>query len=212
MKIIPAILTNKREDLEDKLKNLTGLVDWIQIDIIDDKFVKNNSIQLKDLSKVNDIKNFNLEAHLMVENPEKYFIACQNAGIKRVIFHVEAIDNVHDTLKKAEAFSFQKGIALNPETHIKKMYPYLGNIDVVLLMGVNPGFQGQKFIPSTLNKIKEIKKIAPYIRVEVDGGINIKNIKKIADAGADYLVVGSSLWKSKNIKKQLSKLKEQTTS
>ena len=211
MKIIPAILTNKIKDLEDKLKKLSGLVDLIQIDIIDGNFINNKTIGLKDLKKIKLLKNFKLEAHLMVKNPEKYFEDCQKLGIKRVIFHIEAVKNLKEILETANKFKFEIGVALNPKTNIEKIKPYLNRLNLILLMGVNPGFQGQKFIPSVLNKIKTIKKVAPKIKIEVDGGINENNIKKVAYAGADYLIIGSSLWKSENIKKQLSKLKKQAT-
>src|SRR3989338_3537702 len=111
MKIIPAILTNKIKDLEDKLKKLSGLVDLIQIDIIDGNFINNKTIGLKDLKKIKLLKNFKLEAHLMVKNPEKYFEDCQKLGIKRVIFHIEAVKNLKEILETANKFKFEIGVA-----------------------------------------------------------------------------------------------------
>lgn len=207
IKIIPAILTKDPKDLEDKLKKLKGLVDWVQIDVLDGKFVNNNSIQPEDLPQVLT-KNFNLEIHLMVQNPENYFKECQNIGAKRVIFHAEAVENLHNLLNRAKKFNFKVGLALNPETPVKQIQPYLNQINLVILLGVNPGFQGQKFIPSVLNKIKFFKQLAPKIKIEIDGGINLSNIKQIAKAGADYLVIGNALFGSKNFKERLRQLNE----
>jgi len=207
LKIIPAILTKDPKDLEDKLKRLKGLVDWVQIDILDGKFVNNKSIQIKDLPLA-VAKSFNLEIHLMVQNPENYFEECHKIGIKKVIFHLEAVKNLEHILKIINKFNFQKGIALNPKTNIAKIQPYLNHVDSVLLLGVNPGFQGQKFISEIILKIKALKKNAPKIKIEVDGGINLSNIKKIAKAGADYVVIGSALLKSKDVKNRLKQFKE----
>jgi len=199
-KIIPTILTDDFLDLETKLKQLKGLTDWIQIDIADGKFVNNVSIRLEDLSKTKLAAGFNLEAHLMVLAPEKYFSACQKANVKRVVFHLEAAKKLNDILDKAKKFDFLIGIALNPQTPIAKIKPYLKQIDLVLLLAVQPGFQGQKFLPSVLAKIKNLRKIAPETKIEIDGGVNPGNIKKIAEAGADYIVVGSYLFRNKKVK------------
>ncbi len=241
-KIVPAILTSDIKDLKTKLEKLNGLSDWVQIDILDGKFINNKTIELKDLGKIKRVKKFNLEAHLMVENPEKYFKECQKLKIKRVIFHQEASRNLREILSESEKFKFKTGIALNPRTPITKIKPYLNQIDLVLLMGVNPGFQGQKFIPSVLNKIKNLKKMASEkrkvrlgrtlyenahtninpvrnsegsqrkisngVKIEIDGGVNISNIKKVVEAGADYLVIGSSLFKNDNVRENLRQLKK----
>lgn len=204
--IIPAILTNDLSDMESKLKKLQGLTNWVQIDIADGKFVNNTSVTLEDISKIDCIRDFFLEAHLMVKNPEIYFLACRAIKIKRVIFHYEAVDNFKKVLSEAEKFNFQKGIALNPKTPIEKIKPYVSKLDAILLMSVTPGFQGQKFIYKVLEKIKALKKIAPQVKIEVDGGVNLSNIKMISNAGADYIAVGSNLFESKNIKERLKKL------
>lgn len=204
-KIIPAILTDNSEDLKNKLTQLKGLTDWVQIDIMDGKFVDNFSIQLEDLDRMHS--RFNLEIHLMVQNPEKYFGECQKARAKRVVFHFEAVQNLKRTLKEAGKFDFQIGIALNPETPIKKIKNYLNQIDLALLLTVHPGAQGQKFIPQVLDKIKELREISSKIKIGVDGGLNLFNIKKVAETDADYLVVGSGLLKSKNIKETIEQLK-----
>lgn len=200
-KIIPAILTDNPEDLRNKLIQLKGLTDWVQIDIMDGKFVDNISIRPEELFKISD--SFNFEIHLMVQNPEKYFGECQKAKAKRVIFHLEAVQNLKRTLKEARKFDFQIGVALNPETPVEKIKNYLDQIDSALLLTVHPGAQGQKFIPRVLDEIKGLREISSKIKIGVDGGLNLFNIKKAAKAGADYLIVGSGLWKSKNIKKSL---------
>ncbi len=203
--IIPAILTQDIADLQSKLKKIQGLTDWVQIDIMDGKFVNNTSITLENISHIKLIDNFSIEAHLMVLNPETYFLQCQKGNVKRVSFHVEA-GNIKNILSEAKKFNFQKGLALNPETPIKEIIPHMDEIDFVVLMSVNPGLQGQKFISQTLGKIQELKQIAPQLEIEVDGGINLDNIKMISDAGANYLVVGSGLFEGENIKKRFKDL------
>ena len=205
-KIIPAILTTDIADLQHKLEKIRGFADWVQIDIMDGKFVNNISIVLEEISQIEISKDFSLEAHLMVLNPKTYFLQCQKNGIKRVIFHIEAADNVRDVLSEAAKFDFQIGIALNPKTPVQKITPYADSMDVVVLMSVNPGLQGQKFIPETLDKIRELKKLVPHMKIEVDGGINLDNIKKVSDTGGDYLVVGSGLFNADNIQERFKEL------
>jgi ribulose-phosphate 3-epimerase len=206
-KIIPAILTKNLSDLKNKLEKIKTLTDWVQIDIMDGRFVKNISVSLTELKKIRFTKN--LEIHLMVFNPERYFLACQRLKAKRVIFHFEATKNPSKVLKEMEKYQFEKGMALNPETKIEKIKPYLNQLDLVLFLGVNPGFQGQKFNSFVLRKIKKLRRISKEIKIGVDGGINFKNIKKIAQLGVDYLVVGSYLFQSKNIKKAYQLLKRE---
>ena len=207
-KIIPAILTKNVADLKSNLGRLQGLTDWAQVDIMDGKFVNNISVSLDDVNRANIYKNLSLEAHLMVENPEKYFKQCQKGNIKRVIFHIEAAKDLKKLLDDIAGLGMQRGLALKPGTSINEIEPYIDSVDVILLMSVEPGFQGQKFIETTLDKIKALKKMAPNIAIEVDGGINLGNIKNISEAGADYLILGSALMNSGDIEENFKKLNE----
>jgi len=203
-KIIPAILTNDIEDANAKIAQLNGLVEWIQIDVMDNIFVPNISIQIKDLAGI-EIKA-KLEAHLMIKNPQAVFEDCKKLGFKRVIFHFEAVDNVADVLSEMDEFGFEKGIAINPDTDIQKIIPFLDKLDVVLFMSVYPGFQNQKFIPEVLDKIKELKKISPNTKVAIDGGVKKENIKSIAQAGVDDIDVGSAVFIDNDPEKNLEEL------
>lgn len=205
-KIIPAILTQDVADLKIKLEKLKGLSDWVQIDIMDGVFVNNKSVTIKDISNIDSAKDFSLEVHLMVEDPEKYLKPCKDAGIERIIFHIEAAKNIDEILKTAEEFNLQKGIALKPNTPIEEIQSYINNLDVILLMSVEPGFQGQKFIDATLDKIRKLREMAPNVAIEVDGGINLDNIYEINNAGADYFILGSALLNSDNIKETFKEL------
>lgn len=205
-KIIPALLSSDILEIKNNLSKLENLVDWVQIDIMDNKFVPNISIVIDELIGVKT--DLNLEAHLMIFNPENTFKSCERAGIKRVFFHFEASDDIDFVLKKMENFSFERGIAINPKTSIEKIEPYLNKVDLVLFLAVNPGFQGQGFIKSVLKKIKKFKKKHPKIKVEIDGGINIENIKKTSDAGVDYIVAGSAVLKGGDIEGNLRRLRE----
>lgn len=191
--IIPAILTQDPSELIAKFKILNNLVKLVQVDIMDGKFVSNTSINLNDIPQKKF--NFKLEAHLMVKNPLKYLNYCSQLKIESVIVHFEACNNLDLILKEMDKFKFQKGVAINPETPIELIFPYLKKIDKILIMGVHPGFSGQKFIPKTLNKIKKLRAFNRKIKIEVDGGVNSKNISKIQKSGANDFVVGSAIFK-----------------
>lgn len=206
-KIIPVIITNDIKDLRGKLKKLDNLTEWVQIDIMDGRFVNNTSVELKDLSQIST--DFNFEAHLMVLEPETYLQGAQESNIKRVIFHVEAVDDVGGVIEKIKTYGFETGIALNPETELEKVLPYKDMVDLILFLGVKPGFGGQEFNTRVLNKIKILKKLYPKLKIEVDGGVNLDNIKDIAQAGADCLVVGSDLFNAPDIKKRYQQLQQQ---
>jgi ribulose-phosphate 3-epimerase len=178
----------------------------VQVDIMDGKFAKNVSVSLKELRKIK-IK-YNLEIHLMVLNPERYFQDCKALGAKRVIWHMEAAKNPFKVLKEMEKYNFQKGIALNPETSVDKIKQFLSQVNTVLLLGVTPGFQGQTFQPAVLEKIKKLRQFSKKIKIGVDGGVNISNIGKIVKTGADILVVGSYLFEAKDIRKNFQLLKK----
>ena len=148
------------------------------------------------------------EVHLMVKDPEITIEEWVDAGAKRIIFHIEATHKPEECIKTIKRFKREAGIAINPKTKVSKIKKFLPEIDHVLIMGVNPGFSGQKFQPKVLKKIKRLKKIAPNIKIGVDGGVNQKNAKEILRAGADFLCAASAIFKSKNIGKAIENLEK----
>ncbi len=188
MQIIPAVLTGDKFDLHKKIKALSGIFDLVQLDIMDGVFVENKSVSLSDIDFTFDLS---LEVHLMVDNPIKYFSDCERIGAKRVFVHIEAIDDMQEVLAKSVLYNFSLGLAVNPGTSLDEIFPFVSEVDWVLILGVEPGRQGQKFISGTLDKIKTLKKYYPSVLVEVDGGVKPDNILAIKDSGADAVAVGS---------------------
>jgi len=196
-KVIPAILAIDPADLQKKLQMLKGHTNWIHIDIMDGKFVPNTSVNLFELGEA--AQHFNLEIHLMVQEPEKYFEDCAAIHAKRVICHWEANPNL------AGEHPFQKGIALNPETEVPSFETKPNSI---LLMSVHPGFQGQEFVSSALEKAKHIREKFPEMLMGMDGALGKENIKQAFEAGINYAVVGSNIVKAENPAQALKNLEE----
>jgi len=202
--IVPAILSASKTELVQKLAAIAGLSDWLQIDITDGLFVSSKTI---DLSELNGVKiNANLEIHLMTARPVDFFAACQAAGAQRVFFHSECAQTVEEVLAASKNFKFTIGLALKPATPVEEVQTYLNQVGAVLVLSVEPGYQGGEFIPAVLNKIKQLKTLAPGLAVSIDGGINSDNIKITATAGADYLVIGSAIWQNTDIAKSVKRL------
>ena len=194
MKIIPSIIARNQKEFNEHLRKVK-FAKLIQLDVMDGKFVNNSS-----LDKNLELPRKNYEAHLMIRKPEEW-IATNICFVKSVIFHIESTQQASQIIKFVKASGRKVGIALNPETPVSKIKKYIKQIDKVLILTVHPGSYGAKFLPKTLNKIREIKKLNHKIIVEVDGGINDKTIVSAAQAGADEFVVGSFLQKSNNPKK-----------
>ncbi|MDP4007316.1 MAG: ribulose-phosphate 3-epimerase [bacterium] len=205
-KVVPAILTDNPSELQRQLAVLKNQTKWVQIDIMDGKFVPSVSVNISQLQEAYQF--FNLEIHLMVKDPENYLEDCSAAGAKRVFFHLEATENPEGVISAMEKYSFQKGIALNPETDVKEATPFLKNLDAVLLLSVVPGEQGHDFIPSVLEKITKVKDMKPDVLCGVDGGISEENIQSVFQKGADYVAVGSSIWKTEDPVAALRELEE----
>ena len=190
-KIIPAVLEKDWKEIRRKIKIAEALSKRIQIDVADGKFVKNKTIGIKEIKKIKSKSK--VEYHLMVRNPEKYINAIKKSEI--IAIHCEIPDFEKFICKKVNA------VAINPRTNAKKLTPVIKKIKKVIVMTVQPGWQGGKFRHSALRRIKEIKKMNKKIIVQVDGGINEKTIKPAEKAGADEFVVGSAIVKSENPKK-----------
>lgn len=197
-KVVPSVLTDDPQELERKIRILEPLVEVIQIDIMDNKLVPNTSVGVKDVQKVNPQKP--MEIHLMVKHPMEYIRPFADIEAFRMIFHIESDDDPLDVIKEIRKFGLEAGIAINPPTPVEKILPFLDSIDIVLVMGVNPGFQGQKFIPDVLSKVEAVKKLKPDMIVEVDGGVNPDTGPDLVKAGVDILNVGSYLFKSNPVK------------
>ncbi|MBI2098688.1 MAG: ribulose-phosphate 3-epimerase [Candidatus Wildermuthbacteria bacterium] len=205
-RIIPAILTADPAELREGLKILKGHANWVHVDIMDGKFVPNSSVNLFELGEASQI--FNIEIHLMVESPEKYLEDCKSIGAKRVIFHLEAAENPAGVLQKMEEHGFQKEVGLNPSTPVSKLAPYVAQLDAVLVMSVNPGFQQQEFMPEVLSKISELRKLKQDITIGLDGGINEQTVTQAFEAGVDYACAGSAVMKSSDPMAALKHLEE----
>ncbi len=200
--IISSIIAKNQQELKKRIKKIINLKRF-QLDVMDGKFVSNKSLLFN--FELPRLKKY--EAHLMIKNPEKWI----NKNYKKVdtiIFHIESTKNPLKIIKLIKNKKKNVGIALNPKTSINEIKPYLKNISLVLIMTVNPGKYGAKFLSSTLIKIEKLRKIKKDINIEVDGGINSETIIKVNKAGANLFVVGSYFQKSVNIKKDINKLKK----
>ncbi len=202
--LVPAILSSKRADFQTKLNRLVPHCQRIQIDIMDGKFVDHQTITPQDLPPQPSDVTF--ELHLMVADPASIISQISKANVSTIIFHYESTKSPADIINLIPP-EFGKGIAINPGTPIEKILPYLGGLDLVLVMSVEPGEAGQKFIPSALLKISALHNLKPDLIIEVDGGINLQNAKQVVDAGADQIVVGSGIFKAKNLSETIHKLK-----
>lgn len=191
--VIPSVLTNTPDDLEQKVRILEKLVEVIQIDIMDGEFVSNTSVEVADVQKVNPQKP--MEIHLMVKHPMDYIRPFADIGAFRIVFHIECDDDAEEVIKEIRRLGMKAGIAVNPPTSIEEVRPFLDSLDILLVMSVNPGLQGQKFIPEVLSKVKAVKQTHPELLIEVDGGVNSETGPSLVDAGVDILNVGSYLFK-----------------
>jgi len=204
--VVPAILTTKKEELVDMISNCSKFCNYVQIDIMDGKFVPSKSISIADLKGVRfPVKS---EAHLMVTEPLEWIEAFKGAGSHRIIYHFEIQDKhqqIIDTIKK---LNLEVGLAINPSTRIKDFSSLVDKLDSVLFMSVIPGFYGSKFIPEVLDKIKEFKKLYPSKCAGIDGGVKAENASAISQSGVDYVCVGSAILKATNPKEAYLKIKD----
>ncbi len=198
VQIIPAILATSEEQYVQDIANLERSEalknGWIHIDFADNVFVPNKTIDPQLVAK--HPTNFKKEAHLMVAHPKSIIGKLVEAGFSRVLFHIECKDDLDECIAETKAKGLEVGLVLKHETPLGELEPFASKIDVVLLMSVVPGFQGQPFIEDSLNKVRQLKSKQWPIRVGVDGAVGDTNIKQIIDAGADYVNVGSFLVKA----------------
>lgn len=213
-KISPSLLSANFSNLEKDIKMLEKSgADLLHIDVMDGHFVPNITIGPVVVEAIKEVATIPLDVHLMISDPDYYVDAFIDAGSEYLTIHSEATPHVHRVVQKIKSKGVKAGVSLNPHTPISVLENILNDIDLVLIMSVNPGFGGQSFIPHSLKKIYELKKFlkknnAEHIEIEVDGGIKLENIKEVSDAGCDIFVSGSGIFKTENPGETILKMKQ----
>ena len=214
IQISPSILSADFSQLGNEIKRLEeGGADMIHVDVMDGHFVPNLTIGPPVIKALKKHSSILFDVHLMISPVHKYIEAYSEAGADIITIHPEATDDLEKSILKIKELNKKVGVSLNPETKIDVILKFLDKIDLVLIMSVNPGFGGQKFMPEVLNKIKDLKKLQKEkglnFDIEIDGGINFENSKTAIEAGANILVSGTTIFKSNNgdIKKNIELLK-----
>ena len=199
VKIAPSILSADFSKLGDEIADVEkGGADYLHVDVMDGHFVPNITIGPLIVEAIKPVTNLPLDVHLMIENPDQYIPAFANAGASMITVHQEASVHLHRTIESIKTLGVKAGVVLNPATPAILIKDILSQIDMVLVMTVNPGFGGQSFIHETLNKIKQIatwrSELGLSFEIEVDGGVNVDTAKLCTDVGADVLVAGSAIF------------------
>ena len=214
IQISPSILSADFSQLGSEIKKLEqGGADLIHVDVMDGHFVPNLTIGPPVIKNLRKYTKLPFDVHLMISPVHEYIEKYADAGADIITIHPEATDNLKESINLIKKIGKKVGVSLNPKTKIKTLIDQIENIDLVLIMSVNPGFGGQKFMPEVLNKIRELKKIKDegkyHFDIEVDGGINFSNSKMVLEAGADILVSGTTVFKENDgdIKVNIEKLK-----
>lgn len=202
VEFIPAILVKTRSELLEKINLVKKHVSIIQLDIMDGKFVPNITIGLEELK---DLPNGNYEFHWMVFEPEKWIKEIKGPHMHLV--HIETVTNFNVIKKTVQKSGGHLGLALNPDTQIEKILPYIDQVEEILVMTVVPGFSGQKYIHQMETKIKDLRKQFPELIIEVDGGINPETAKRAYNSGANYIAAASAIFDGNRIKENLESLK-----
>lgn len=224
IEVIPTIIAKNFQELQEKAKKVEPYVDWIQLDVMDGHFVDNLTWN-KPADLINLKTSLKMEAHLMIQNPEKVIDDWINSEVKRIFIHYESTDQLEKIIGKIQRTGLEAGIAINPETPINVLEPFLNvsgfpeagqarhetdkfQISNILVMTVEPGRGGQKLLEKTLVKIKNLREKYPGVNIEVDGGINLETASLAIQAGANILASGSAVFGSEDIKKTIQELRQ----
>ena len=211
--IAPSILAANFGELRKDIEMINeSQADWLHVDVMDGHFVPNISFGPAIVARMNEYSTIPLDVHLMIEKPERYLEVFRKAGADTLTVHLEACTHLHRTVQEIRSLGAKAGVSINPHTNVALLEDVLEEIDLVLIMSVNPGFGGQKFIPQSLSKIRTlrsriIERNLP-VMIEVDGGIGLQNAEPLLIAGADVLVAGSSVFKADDPIDMIRRLKE----
>ena len=217
MKIIaPSMLSSDFGRLIDEIELINkSNADWFHLDVMDGVFVPNITFGSPVLEIFKKFSKKPLDIHLMIVEPENFIDKFSNYKPQTLTIHIEATKNLKSSLNKIKKLNIKAGLAINPDTPVLDLEPYLDEIDMVCLMGVFPGFSGQKFIKSTTQRLKELRKLIDKNKsntlIQIDGGVDLSNIKELASAGADILVSGSCIFSSENPNSMIDSLKVESS-
>jgi ribulose-phosphate 3-epimerase len=217
VKLAPSILSADFARLGEQIDEVARAgADYIHIDVMDGHFVPNITIGAPVVASIRAVTNLPLDVHLMIEHPERYISQFVDAGADIITVHVEASPQLHGTIRVIKELEAKAGVSLNPATRIDAVEEFLPQVDLVLVMSVNPGFGGQSFMPATLPKIAKVRKTLDdrglRAELQVDGGINADNAPDIVKAGANVLVAGNSIFRAKEgISRAMRRLREATS-
>ncbi|MBI1910536.1 MAG: ribulose-phosphate 3-epimerase [Deltaproteobacteria bacterium] len=217
MKISPSILSADFTKLSKELKDIeTAGADYVHIDVMDGRFVPNITIGPFIVEAIKRVASIPLDVHLMIEEPERYVDAFADAGSDIITVHAEATKHLHKVVQSIKERGKLAGVSINPATPVNTLEDIMNDVDLILIMSVNPGFSGQGFIPYAIRKIEQVRsminEVGRPIELEVDGGIKVNNIKEVARAGADVFVSGSGVFGTPDYKKTIDAMKAELAS